>query len=834
LKLIEMSDYNRAAKSYWAAMVVTGALILLWALYQCLAFTTAEWAQFLVLLALVAAAGSYPIRIPNTNSSVTAGDTFIFLSVLFLGVPAAIIVGATDAYVSAQRTTRRATSHLCAPAIMALTVLMAGNAFYLTLRTYAHITNVPLKTTALHLDDLIVSLVVMAVVQYFVNGLLIATIYALKSTRSIWKFWRNDYLWTSWTFFAGAIAAAFAYGAISRFGFLYVALSVPVIAATYATYKIYFERVQEKTREAATMSRLHLATVEALATAIDAKDQTTHCHVRRVQIYAAGMGRVFGLSDREIEALKAGALLHDIGKLAVPDHILNKPGRLTAAEFEKMKVHTTVGAEILQRVDFPYPVVPIVRHHHEQWDGHGYPDALKGEQIPMTARILSVVDCFDSVREDRPYRRGMTREEASALLLRGSGAHFDPQVVDKFLEHLPRFDAEIAALGLDQQSELETDCATVGLSDSEMPQAREQSVLAYDQIKNAHREVYALYEIARTFGSSLDMEDTLSILVNKVGHIIPFDTCVVYLYDELKGYATSAHVAGRNTEALRDRCVAPGEGITGFALANRRAINHLHPGLDFTGIELEDGQQYRTMAALPLFKDGQLLGALSVYSCELNEYTDDHMRLLETVTRLASDAIANAMHHAEAESHALTDPLTGLPNARCMYLRFEQEVSRTSRTNKSFQVIMLDLDDFKQVNDTFGHKIGDKMLREVARLLQTQLREYDFLARYAGDEFVAIVQDLEMEQVEELSARIESTIRKFALRVRADHHARVGISVGASTYGVNGETLDQLLIAADQAMYSAKSEHKKRRRAELTERAAVEIDTGKLASTAIN
>lgn len=834
MKLIEMSDYNRAAKSYWAAMVVTGALTCMWAIYQCLAFAPVEWAQFLVLLALVTAAGSYPIRIPNTNSSVTAGDTFIFLSVLFLGVPAGIIVGATEAYVSARRTTRRATSHLCAPAIMALTVLVAGNAFYLTLDSYAHIKSVPLKLMPLPLDDLIVSLVVMAVAQYLVNGLLIATIYALKSGRSIWKFWRDDYLWTSWTFFAGAIAAASVYSAISRFGFLYVILSVPVIAATYATYKIYFERVQEKTREASEMSRLHLATVEALATAIDAKDQTTHCHVRRVQIYAAGMGRVFGLSDREIEALKAGALLHDIGKLAVPDHILNKPGRLTSAEFEKMKVHTTVGAEILQRVDFPYPVVPIVRHHHEQWDGHGYPDALKGEQIPMTARILSVVDCFDSVREDRPYRRGMTREEASALLLRGSGAHFDPQVVDKFLEYLPRFDAEIAALGLDQQSDVESDCAVVGLSDSEIPQAREQSVLAYDQIKNAHREVYALYEIARTFGSSLDMEDTLSILVNKVGHIVPFDTCMVYLYDELKGYAAAAHVAGRNAEALRDRCVAPGEGITGFALANRRAINHIHPGLDFTGVELEGGRQYRTMAALPLFKDGQLLGALSVYSFELGEYTDDHMRLLETVTRLASDAIANAMHHAEAESNALTDPLTGLPNARCMYLRFEQEVSRTSRTNKPFQVIMLDLDDFKQVNDTFGHRVGDKMLREVARLLQTQLREYDFLARYAGDEFVAIVQDLEMEQVEELSARIESTIRKFALRVRADHHARVGISVGASTYGVNGETLDQLLIAADQAMYSAKSEHKKRRRAELMERAASEIDTGKLASTAIN
>ena len=210
-------------------------------------------------------------------------------------------------------------------------------------------------------------------------------------------------------------------------------------------------RLSAKTRETEELSRIHFATAEALATAIDAKDQTTHCHVRRVQIYAAGMGEVLGLSKAEIAALKAGALLHDIGKLAVPAHIINKPGRLTPAEFEKMKIHTTVGAQILSRVDFPYPVTPIVRHHHEQWDGLGYPDGLKGEQIPITARIISVVDCFDSVREDRPFRRGMTRDEAIALLLRGSGTHFDPNVVELFIKHLPRFEAQIAALGLPQQ-----------------------------------------------------------------------------------------------------------------------------------------------------------------------------------------------------------------------------------------------------------------------------------------------------------------------------------------------------------------------------------------------
>jgi diguanylate cyclase (GGDEF)-like protein/putative nucleotidyltransferase with HDIG domain len=581
-----------------------------------------------------------------------------------------------------------------------------------------------------------------------------------------------------------------------------------VVASSYGARKILFDRLGAKAREAEAMSRLHLATAEALATAIDAKDQTTHCHVRRVQIYAQGMGEVFDLSAADIAALKSGALLHDIGKLAVPAHILNKPGRLTAAEFEKMKIHTTVGAQILSRVDFPYPVVPIVRHHHEQWDGKGYPDGLAGEQIPMSARIFSVVDCFDSVREDRPFRHGMTREEAIALLRRGSGTHFDPKVVERFVEHLPRFEAEVAAQGLESHSRGNDWREPLKMANVDIAQTRERGCyMAYNQIKDADREGYALYEIARTFGSSLELKETLAALVDKVGHLVPWDTCAVYLYDELKGQATAAHVVGKFANVIKTRCIAPGEGVTGFALANRSPVNQLHPNLDFVDFDVP-GLSYRSMAALPLFKDDVLIGALSVYSTELAQYTDDHMRLLETVTRLASDALTNAMHHAEAESNALTDPLTGLPNPRYMALRFEQEAARARRTSRPFQVVMLDLDDFKPVNDSYGHKAGDKMLREVAHIIQEQLREYDFLARYAGDEFVAIVQEVEDSQVDDLRFRIENAVAHFSMHVRGDKHARVGISVGTATFGIDGETLDQLLIVADQAMYRVKSDHK--------------------------
>jgi diguanylate cyclase (GGDEF)-like protein len=362
---------------------------------------------------------------------------------------------------------------------------------------------------------------------------------------------------------------------------------------------------------------------------------------------------------------------------------------------------------------------------------------------------------------------------------------------------------------LDDRYHASASRSQIARSDDEVAVARENaSVAAYDQIRDAHREVFALYEIARTFGSSLEVESTLSVLVDKVGQIVPFETCVVYLYDEAKGYASAALSMGLNSDTMRELCFAPGEGVTGFAMANKRPVNRLHPMLDFAGTQLAAENEYRAMASLPLFKDELLLGALSVYSTKLGDYSDDHLRLLETVTRLASDALANAVLHARSESNALTDSLTGLPNARSLHTRFDEEVSRARRAERSFQVIMLDLDGFKQVNDSFGHKLGDRMLREVATLIQAQLREYDFLARYAGDEFVAIVNDMAVEQVDELRERIEATVSGFSIEVRNQGSARVGISLGSAVYGFDGETLDQLLVAADQAMYRAKSAHK--------------------------
>ncbi len=592
--------------------------------------------------------------------------------------------------------------------------------------------------------------------------------------------------------------------AFSHFGIEFGLVVVPAAFAADLAYKIHIRLLGQKMREIYESNRIYLSTVEVLSSAIDAREEIGMGHVSRTRIYAVELGKLMGIGADELNALKIGALLHDIGKLGVPDHILNKPGRLTSAELEKTKIHTTVGASILEKVGFPYPVVPTVEFHHEAWNGSGYPTGLAGEEIPITARILSVADAYDTLRAARPYRPPVSREHAIEFLLNAAGTRFDPKIVRVFVDNLEQMEAEIRAEGLGYDvSWVDPDCRDVRLGDSVAPNFIEQ-------IKSANREVLSLYSLAREFSGSLNLEETMSLFTRKVAEFVPFDTCIVYLLDGTSESAAAAHVVGRHSEILSKNRIEVGEGATGFVLKNWTAVENVDPSLDFAFSDDAAGANFTTMASLPLISDRKLIGAVSLYSEELSMYQDEHLRLLETVLRIAADAIANALHHAEAESHAMTDPMTGLPNARHLHMQFEKEVTRASRGGTTFQMLVLDLDEFKAVNDTYGHKAGDNMLRGIANVIRQQMREYDFLARYGGDEFVAIIPETDDENFRGLCKRIEGAVSGFMLHIGANAAARVGISLGAATYPVHGETFDQLIESADKAMYSRKAVNRRR------------------------
>jgi diguanylate cyclase (GGDEF)-like protein/putative nucleotidyltransferase with HDIG domain len=580
--------------------------------------------------------------------------------------------------------------------------------------------------------------------------------------------------------------------------FLLVTLPLSVTGSLF--YHAHIHRLSQKTRELADASRLHLATVEALASAIDARDRVDVGHVRRTQIYAVGIGKALGLSEGELNALRAGALLHDIGKLAVPEHILNKPGRLTPAELEKTKIHVNVGASILEKVGFPYPVVPTVRHHHERWDGSGYPEGLRGDEIPLTARILSVADAFDALRGARPYRSAVGRDDACNFLRSRAGTQFDPHVVSTFLRHLKQLEAEIDLLGFRYQTASEL-TESAGNFPANRPDYAEQ-------IKRANQEVFSLYEMARDLGAAQNLDETLSLLSRKVGEFVPYDTCLVYLLDDDKKHAHAAHVEGRNSGLLAGNRIALGEGASGYVLKKRKPVENVAPSLDFAFSHPEICEHYLAMASVPLFADDELVGAVSLFSGELLVYEEEHLRLLETICKIAGDAISKSIRNAENEIQALTDALTGLPNARSLQNFFEKETARASRGGTSLQLMVLDLDGFKAVNDTLGHKAGDKLLREISRIIRSELRDYDLLARYGGDEFVALVPETENSDVAELCTRIEAAVDAYADRTDGP---RVGVSIGSACYPTQGETFEQLLIVADEAMYRTKASRKQRR-----------------------
>lgn len=591
------------------------------------------------------------------------------------------------------------------------------------------------------------------------------------------------------------------------FAFFGIAISVifvPLAVAALMAYRIHLGHLQQKTEQILEVSRVHMATVEALATAIDARDQIGSGHVRRTQIYAVGLGTHLGLPADQINALSTGALLHDIGKLAVPDHILSKPGILTPAEREKTKMRSTVAASILENIHFKYPVVPTIKHHHENWDGSGYPSGISGEDIPLTARILSVANAYDTMRCVRPYRAADSREEARKKLLEDGGHQFDPALVQSFLMHLTSFEAQVAALGL---------------SYSVSENTREQVGHDYvRQIKLANKEVFTLYELAREFGSSVRIAETLNLFTSKIREFVPFDTCAIFLVDDSARYADVIHVEGDHSGILMGRRTRIGEGVTGTVLKRREPLKNVNPDLDFSLSQIELIQEYSTMASLPLISAGELIGAVSVYSRDLESYADEHIRVLETISRIAADAIGKSKQHDEAKAHALTDPMTGLPNARSLKVQFEREAARADRGGAALHVLMLDLDGFKAVNDSFGHKVGDKMLDEVGQVILEQLREYDFLARYGGDEFVALIPDAAPADVLDLCNRIERAVSDFRLVVDGNTTATVGVSLGAAEYHGNGITFDQMIVSADKLMYERKMRRKKIRIAEKSTR----------------
>jgi diguanylate cyclase (GGDEF)-like protein len=596
--------------------------------------------------------------------------------------------------------------------------------------------------------------------------------------------------------------------ALPSAGLSLVAAAVVAILASRA----WHIRLAERVRRA---ESVHLATIGALSSAIEAKDPFSRGRARRVQAYALELARSLGVSRKEIDAIRSAALLLDIGKLAIPDYLLQKPGRLSDLEYRKVKTHTTVAADLLAGVEFPYPVVPVIRHHHERWDGSGYPDGLAGGDIPQGARILAVADAFEALTSDRAHRGRKSSQEACDLIQIWSGVQFDPAVAGALRDGLSAVVAAgqgaEAAAGAPSLGIVAEDAGGFGAAiwlerdASGGVVGRRASVMS--DVSSAHHEVYALYEIAQTLGSSLRLGEILELVVGKIGQLVPYRTCVIYLLEDAGDMLSARFVSGANAEVLKGRAVRLGEGITGWAAAKGSNRFSTSPDLDLADTSIE-ASEYSTVGAFPLLQDGRALGVITLYFAKGVPCLDEHIRTMDIIAKLSAAAVHNNAVPGEDQTSRLTDELTGLPGERYLRQVFGRETIRSQQAGQPMAFLEMDLDHFKTINERHGHHVGDLYLAEVSRVLRTHLRERDVLVRLSADEFAAILPLTGFAKAALLSERLQQAVDIFSLRLGENTVARSGLSVGIALYPQDGESFEDLMARADLNMQENKAARK--------------------------
>ncbi len=788
---------------------ITASLGMVVLAYALLHWQSQDLVRFACYLAVALLASGLKVQLPGIDGTMSVNFLFILLGVLELSLPETLVIGCTA---SLMQSVWQARKRLDPVKVLFNVAGMMANASALTYLTYQWL-------AARFGSNKPILLMVAALVFFFANTLPISIVIALTEGKSSRKVWSECYFWSFPYYLVGAAAVGLV-GIVNRSaGWQTSLLVLPLIYWVYRSYRLYLgrleaekERVEVEKRHVEQIASLNMRTIEALALAIEAKDHTTHTHLQRVRTYAVAVASELNLPNDEIEALRAAALLHDIGKLAVPEQIINKPGKLTPEEFEKMKVHPLVGAEILERVAFPYPVAPIVRSHHERWDGTGYPEGLSAQDIPIGARILAAVDCLDALASHRQYRQAVPLREAMAKVKEKAGTWFDPQVVEILerryveLERMALMSEETAApQGLSKSVRVERGLApATGFERTEPTHGPVDNADFLTSIASARQEAQTMFELSQDLGVSLSLSETLSVLSMRLRRMIPYDSIAVFV--NRNGWLLPELVSGENFRMLSSMKVKVGEGLCGWVAANCKPIVNGNPQVE-AGYVVDPGKHTTLQSALvvPLEGLNGVVGVLAMYQSSRDAFTPDHLRILLAVASKVALSVENALKYQQAESSATTDYLTGLPNARSLFVHLAQEVARCRRMKTSLAVLVCDIDGFKAINDSFGHLEGDKLLREFTTRLKDVCRGYDYVARMGGDEFVITAPGLTPEAAAEKAERLNQAAIESGRHVCG--RDVITLSVGMASCPDDGFDVERLLAEADRRMYSMKQRH---------------------------
>lgn len=608
--MTQLKRFSLLARVYFAGVVTSGLAVIVTSALTLLSNQPSP--AWLVLAALTLLTGTFTIKVPAVPARISVSEAFVFTSVLMYGPPVGTLIVALDCMVMsfwldvANRSTIRTLFNVSS---VALAIWIASSLFFAVLG------HTPASLHSLTLTQLSWPLFLLAGTYFVLNSGLVAVALASERKQSVTRLWLDNFPWLSLNYFGGASVAALLVAYTHSVDFGALGIILPLLLISYLTYSTSLGRVEDAQRHVEQVNALYMSTVEALAMAVDAKDQITHGHIRRVQTYAVELAKRLGLThDQQIRAIEAAALLHDMGKLAIPEHILNKPGKLTHAEFETMKRHADIGADLLSSIPFPYPVVPIVRHHHENWDGTGYPNNVAGTDIPLGARILAVVDCFDALTSDRPYRPRLSVESAFDILRERRGSMYDPLVVDAFIEHYSAIAPAAIQAGHQAQSivPLGPDAGTVSRS------------RALDHIHEGSAEAVALLDARRAGERAQSAIEALDAVASPARQLLPAHVLALYRYIPSSDVLRCIHATNDPSALLIGFEIPRGERTSGWVAAHSQPIVNSSAFLDLGPLAQRFSPPLVSALSLPIHYGNEVRGVLTIYSQQENAFAERH------------------------------------------------------------------------------------------------------------------------------------------------------------------------------------------------------------------
>jgi diguanylate cyclase (GGDEF)-like protein/putative nucleotidyltransferase with HDIG domain len=778
------SNLSTAAKAYVSVIACAGTATVAYSLYALIS-EPIGW-SWTVLAVLTLVSGSATIKLPSLPATISVSETFVFTSVLLFGSAAGTMTVVLDALVISFWAYKRRRQPLYKSVFnvsaLGLTIWLASQVFFLTSGSKPLVLN----PEPIELGRIVFPLLAFTIAYFSLNSWIITFAISLERHLAPYKIWRENFVWVSLNYFGGASVAALLVTYTKDLDFTYLAVIVPLLLILYFTFSTSMGRVEDANRHLTQLNTLYMSTIETLAMAIDAKDQITHGHIRRVQGYAVGLATRMGVTDPPlIRAIEAAALLHDMGKLAVPEYILNKPGPLTPAEFEKMKLHASVGADILSAIDFPYPVVPIVRHHHENWNGTGYPDGISGADIPIGARILSVVDCFDALTSDRPYRPRLPDREAIRILMDRRGTMYDPLVVDTFIAVHSDIAPNVSSSTSVTPLRAITDAA---VNPAALPPENR-----LDDISGSTEEMLTLFSLASGLSSLSSLQDVGDVISKHLRRLIPSFLTVFYMYDSEADELVAAHASGESSAVVLGLRIGTGQRLSGWVAANRQTIRNSDPILDFGEAARSMSPRPHSCLSTPLLVGGTLVGVLTLYSTSREAFTEEHQRVAEIVGRQVAPAIQQAAETQRAKASAARDQLTGLPRLEQFRDLAATQVSEAT-AQRPVSMLLVDVVNLERINRTRGRAAGDEIMGFVVKAARRSLRAGDMLFRHGNDEFVALLLQTGDATGHAIASRISDAVGVEQEKI--DPTSRFGITISVVSAPQDGASVEQLLEKA--------------------------------------